>query len=336
LPIAAAIGGMAVPVLLYSLIIPAGNWSHGWGVPMATDTAFAVALIVMMGSRVPIELRIFLTAAAIIDDIGSIVVVAVFYSAALQWHYLAIAGAAIGGLALLNRFAIYRVTPYMLIGVVLWAAVHAGGLHATLSGVVLAMFIPTRRPPNLRALEAQADAVLMAEARQGDALRHGPSEPALAALDAIHDRLESPAARVLRSVSLRSNYFVLPLFALANAGVAISAGVFHGHGRLMAAIIAGLTIGKPVGFVTACVIAVKLKIATKPDAYSWAQLAGAGALAGIGFTMSLFIAGEAFRIESDFAAAKIAVFGASVLSAVFGVAILIWASRNRNNSIARE
>ena len=328
LPIAAAIGGLGMPVLLYSLIIPSGNWSHGWGVPMATDTAFAIALIVMLGRRVPIELRIFLTAASIVDDIGAIIVVALFYSTEIHFDYLALAAAATGALALLNRIGVYRVTPYVLVGFVLWAAVHEGGLHATLAGVVLALFIPTRPPPNLRALVAQADAVLTAEAQQaGDALRQGPSEPALAALDAIHDRLESPAARMLRTVSLRSNYFVLPLFALANAGVAISAGVFSGHEPLMLAIAVGLVIGKPVGFMAACALAVKLKIALKPDAYSWRQLAGAGALAGIGFTMSLFIAGEAFPDDSDFSAAKIAVFGASVLSAIVGVLVLAGGKR---------
>ena len=290
---------------------------------MATDTAFAIALIVMLGARVPIELRIFLTAASIVDDIGAILVVALFYSDELHVGYLAMAAVATGGLALFNRLGVYRAAPYVLLGTVLWAAVHAGGLHATVAGVVLAVFIPTRRPPNLRALVAQADAVLLAEARHaGDALRQGPSEPALAALDAIHDRLESPAARMLRVVSLRSNYFVLPLFALANAGVAISVSVLRGHESLMLAIIVGLVVGKPLGFVAACWVAVKLKFAVKPASYSWLQLLGAGALAGIGFTMSLFIASEAFPAESDFAAAKIAVFGASAIAASIGVAIL--------------
>lgn len=152
LPIAAAIGGMVVPALLYVLIIPGGPWMHGWGVPMATDTAFAIALIAMMGRRVPVELRIFLTAAAIVDDIGAIIVVAFFYSGDLQFSYLGVAAAAAASLAWLNRSRVYRVTPYALVGVVLWAAVYEGGLHATLAGVVLALFIPTRPPPNLRAL----------------------------------------------------------------------------------------------------------------------------------------------------------------------------------------
>jgi len=323
LPIAAAIGGMAVPALIYVSLVPPGDWQIGWGVPMATDTAFAVALIAMMGPRVPVELRIFLTAAAIVDDIGAIVVVALFYSHGVHVMPLLGALAAVAFLALLNRWAVYRVTPYVVTGIVLWACVHEGGLHATLAGVLLAAFIPTRPPPDYRALVAQADAILSAEASHGgEQFRHGPSAPALRELDAIHDRLESPADRLLRNVAPRSSYLVLPIFALANAGVVIAAEVMGGHGRLMAAILCGLTLGKPLGFLLTSWLAVKLRIAEKPPGYTWRQLAGAGALAGIGFTMSLFIAGQAFPVPGDFAAAKIAVFAASVLSAIAGVAIL--------------
>jgi Na+:H+ antiporter, NhaA family len=327
LPVAAAIGGMVMPVVLYRLVVPSGPWAHGWGVPMATDTAFAVALIIMMGRRVPVELRIFLTAASIVDDIGAIIVVAFFYAQGLHPEYLALAAGVIGALAFLNHISVYRVTPYLLLGIVLWASMFAGGIHATLSGVILALFIPTRDPPNLRALMAQADSILLAEAQRSEqVLQHGPSEPALNALDAIHDRLESPADRLLRNVSIRSNYVVLPVFALANAGVVLSSSVLRGHGQLMLAIIAGLVVGKPLGMVTASALAVRMGIAAKSDEYSWLQLAGAGALSGIGFTMSLFIASEAFPLASDFAAAKIAVFTASVLAATLGVAML-WNAR---------
>jgi NhaA family Na+:H+ antiporter len=290
---------------------------------MATDTAFAVALIAMMGRRVPIELRIFLTAAAIVDDIGSIIVVALFYSGDLHFGYLAAAATLTGVLALLNRSAVYSVSVYVLVGVVLWACVHAGGLHATLAGVLLAAFIPTRPPPDFKTLAMQADTILAAEARhEGEQYRQGPSVSALRALDAIHDRLESPADRMLRTVGLRSSYLVLPIFALANAGVAITTDVLSGRESLMLAIMIGLVIGKPLGFMVASVLAVWLGLGQKPNAYSWRQLAGAGALAGIGFTMSLFIAGQAFPVASDFAAAKIAVFSASVLAALIGVAVL--------------
>jgi NhaA family Na+:H+ antiporter len=323
LPVAAAIGGMVVPALLYRVLLPSGPWSHGWGVPMATDTAFAVALIALMGRRVPIELRIFLTAAAIVDDIGAIIVVAVFYSTQLHFYYL---GAALGlviVLAWLNHASVYRVTPYLLLGVALWACVHAGGLHATLAGVLLAAVIPTRQPPDYKTLVIQAGTILAAESQhEGEQYRRGPSTPALRELDAIHDRLESPADRMLRHVGPRSSYVVLPIFALANAGVTIAPGVLGEHGTLVAAIAAGLFVGKPAGFVGASMLAVRLGLASKPRDYSWRQLGGAGALAGIGFTMSLFIAGQAFPAPEDFVAAKIAVFSASVLSALLGVAVL--------------
>ncbi len=323
LPIAAAIGGMVVPALLYKVVIRDGPWSIGWGVPMATDTAFAVALIAMMGRRVPIELRIFLTAAAIVDDIGAIIVVALFYSGELNFGYLGAAAVITGALALLNRSAVYNVSIYLLLGVGLWACVHAGGLHATLAGVLLAAFIPTRPPPDFRTLAMQADTILAAEARHGgEQLRQGASAPALRALDAIHDRLESPADRLLRNVGPRSSYIVLPIFALANAGVAITPDALHGREPLLLAIMLGLVIGKPLGFMMASAVAVRAGLAQKPNAYSWRHLAGAGALAGIGFTMSLFISGQAFPVPGDFAAAKIAVFTASIMSSLIGVAVL--------------
>jgi Na+:H+ antiporter, NhaA family len=328
MPIAAALGGMVVPAALYAFVIPDGTWAHGWGVPMATDTAFAVALIAMMGPRVPVGLRIFLTAATIVDDIGAIAVIALFYSADVHPGYLAASAAIVAALALLNRAHVYRVAPYLLLGVALWVCVHGAGLHATLAGVILALFIPTRPPPNLNALMTQANALVAAEALHGDeVLRHGPSIPVLRALDSIHDRIESPADRLLRRLAPRSSYFVLPVFALANSGVLLSVDVVSGHGPLMAAIACGLVLGKPLGMTAFCALAVASGLARKPDEYSWRQVLGAGALSGIGFTMSLFIAAQAFALEADFAAAKIAVFGASVIAALAGVAIL-WGAGN--------
>jgi NhaA family Na+:H+ antiporter len=327
LPIAAAIGGMVMPAAIYAVLIGSGSWGHGWGVPMATDTAFAVALIATLGSRVPIELRIFLTAATIVDDIGAISVVAVFYTSEIHFGYLGAAAAVTVGLALLNRAHVYRVTPYAVLGVLLWVCMHGSGVHSTLAAVILAVLIPTRRPPDLTALMAQANAIISAEAQHGDeVLRHGPSLPALRSLDAIHDRLESPADRLLRNVAPRSSYVVLPLFALANAGVVLDFSVLEGREPLFAAITAGLMLGKPLGMVLFCAAAVGLRLAVKPAEYSWRQLAGAGALSGMGFTMSLFIAAEAFPLAADFAAAKMAVFAASFAAAVAGVALLAWPS----------
>jgi NhaA family Na+:H+ antiporter len=277
----------------------------------------------MMGQRVPIELRIFLTAAAIVDDIGAILVIAVFYAGDLHLGFLAAAAALTAALAVLNRSHVYSLSPYLLLGIALWTCVHAGGVHASLAGVILALFIPTRPPPDLKTLMVQANTIVAAEAQhRGEALRSGASLAALRALDQIHDRLESPAARLLRHAAARSSYIVLPLFALANAGVVVTADVVSGHQPLMRAIIVGLVLGKPLGMLLASALAVWSGIAVKPDAYSWRHVTGAGALAGIGFTMSLFIAGQAFPAAADYAAAKIAVFAASVVSSIVGAAIL--------------
>jgi NhaA family Na+:H+ antiporter len=215
---------------------------------IATDTAFAVALIVLLGERVSIELRVFLTAAVIMDDLVAIALIALLYTDAIDMQYLFASLAVTGLLVAFNRWGVYRSLPYAVVGVVLWACLHGSGLHATLAGVILAAVTPTRPPANLRALMGQAEAVLRAEMkRAGDVMRHGPSEPAIHAMDVIHDRIESPASKLLRSVEPWSSYVVLPIFALANAGVVWSHGVFEGHGLLMAGIRCGLVIGKPIG-----------------------------------------------------------------------------------------
>jgi NhaA family Na+:H+ antiporter len=328
MPVAASIGGMVVPAAIYLLLVPAGPWKNGWGVPIGTDTAFAVALIAAMGPRVPIELRVFLTAAAIVDDIGAILIVALFYSHGLNFGYLAATLPIMAALAALNRAAVYRVAPYAVLGVLLWFCIHEGGVHATLAGVLLALFIPTRPPPNFQALMAQTDAIVANETQRGpEEMRHLLSAGSLKAIDAIHDRMESPAARLLRHVEIRSSYIVLPIFAFANAGVTIGPGLLDGRGGLVLAIVAGLVVGKPLGLFGASYIAVKAGLATKPDAYRWDQVLAAGCLAGIGFTMSLFIAGQSYPLQSDFDAAKIGIFIASIIAAMLGVGLLWWSSR---------
>lgn len=322
LPVIAALGGIILPAAIYSIIAPPGL-KHAWGIPIGTDTAFAVALIVLLRDRVPIELRVFLTAAVIIDDVVAILVIAVFYTEEIRIGMLIGGGAVTALVAVLNRLGVYQSLPYAVCAVVLWFLLHEAGLHATLAAVIMAMFIPTRPPANVKALLAQANAIIQLEESQaGEAMRRGPSAPALATLDAIYRRMESPADKLLRSVSPWSSYVALPIFALANAGVVWSSDVFEGHGRLIAAVVLGLVIGKPVGIIMASLLAVHSKIAIKPDAYSWRQLCGAGALGGIGFTMSLFIASIAFSDESVFAASKMGIFFASVIAATLGVVIL--------------
>jgi NhaA family Na+:H+ antiporter len=322
LPVIASLGGIILPALIYASIAPS-QLRHGWGIPIGTDTAFAVALIVLLADRVPIELRVFLTAAVIIDDIVAILVIAVFYSGDIATIFLIAAAAIVVLLIVFNRTGVYGALPYAVCGILLWFFLHEAGLHATLAGVILAVLIPTRPPANLKALLAQAATVIHEEDLHRDEAMHpGPSEPALRTLDTIHSRIESPADKLLRSVEPWSSYVVLPIFALANAGVAWSTDVFQQNGRLMAAITLGLVVGKSIGIVAAAWLAVRSGIAVKPEAYSWRQLVGAGALGGIGFTMSLFIAGLAFPNAADYAAAKIAIFIASLIAAVLGTIIL--------------
>jgi NhaA family Na+:H+ antiporter len=308
--------------------VPAGPLASGWGLTIATDTAFAVALIVLLGERVPVDLRVFLTAAVIVDDLVAIAIIAVFYTEAIPFAYLTAAALVTGLLVLVNRWNIYRPLPYVVLGLLLWFCLHEAGIHATLAGVVLALVVPTRPPPNLRALMAQAQLVLESDVGQaaGAAARRGLSSQTLTAIDVIHRRIDSPANKVLRAVEPWSSYFVLPVFALANADLVWSAGILEGHARLVLGIVLGLVVGKPLGIVAASWVAVRLKLAAKPEAYTWRQLTGAGVLAGIGFTMSLFIAAQAFPLDADFRAAKVAIFLASLVAAVAGVAIL-WARR---------
>jgi NhaA family Na+:H+ antiporter len=324
LPVLAALGGIALPALIYASIAPP-ELRHGWGIPIGTDTAFAVALIVLLRDRVPIELRVFLTAAVIIDDIVAILVIALFYTGQIHTEYLVAGGAVTALVVVLNRAGVYGPLPYAALAVALWFLLHEAGLHATLAAVVMAVLIPARPPANLKALLAQAATVIHEEdVHSGEPLRPGPSEPALRTLNTIHDRLESPADKLLRTVEPWSTYVVLPIFALANAGVVWSADVLEGRGRLVGAIALGLVLGKPLGIVLAARLAVLSGLAAKPEAYSWRQLCGAGALGGIGFTMSLFIASVAFPDPANYAAAKIAIFLASLTAGALGVAIL-WA-----------
>jgi NhaA family Na+:H+ antiporter len=327
LPLAAAAGGIAFPALLYIVVAPKGYLTMGWGTTISTDTAFAIALIVFLGKRVPTELRVFLTASAIVDDLVAILIVAAFYTSEIHLSYVIASVAVTGLLMVLNRSGFYRPLPYALLGLVLWFLLHEAGIHATLSGVILALVIPTRPPANLKALGVQAQMILRTEAAFNQNFEHhGPSHRALAMLDALHDRIESPADKLLRSVEPVSSYIVLPIFALANAGVVVSASVFEGNWMFMLAIIFGLVVGKPVGVFVGAWLASALKIADKPSSYSWRQLIGAGAIQGIGFTMSIFIASLAFT-EDDFPAAKIAIFIASFAAAALGTAIL-WRQAN--------
>ena len=324
LPLAGSFGGVVVPALIYLLVVPFGPLSIGWGTTISTDTAFAIAIIAFMGNRVPVELRVFLTVCAIVDDLVSILVVAIFYTEEIHTAYLIAAGVVTIALMIMNKWRFYPLLPYIILGLLLWFFLHEGGIHATLAGVILALCIPTRPPANFKTLNAQVQRIFKAENhfRAERLAEHGPSQRSIKMLNTLHDRLESPASKVLHTIEPWSSYFVLPIFALANAGVIITTDVFETDLRLMMAIFIGLVAGKPIGIYLFSWLAVRFNIAEKPNSYNWRQLFGAGALAGIGFTMSLFIASEAFPIPEDFAAAKIAIFIASIVAGFLGAGVL--------------
>ncbi len=321
LPAAAALGGMIVPAALFLAVTWDTAASDGWGIPMATDIAFSLGLLSLLGRRVPLRLKVFLTALAIVDDLGAIVAIAVFYGHGFEPAYAMAALACFGLLVAMNWAGVYSTVPYAVLGVVLWYLVYASGVHATLAGILLAIAVPTRPPPNLKGLLAQAQAIIDPEIdRLAGAAAQYPQRQVIRALDAVHDRIESPAHRLERTLEPWSSFLILPLFALANAGVALDLGGIDAV--VIIGIGLGLIVGKPLGIVGTVWLAVRMKLLDWPAGFNWVSLTGVAALAGVGFTMSLFIANEAFGATPLGASAKLAVLGASVCSAVIGVVLL--------------
>lgn len=285
LPILAAVGGMAVPALVYALFNADDPVAmRGWAIPAATDIAFALGVLALLGPRVPVALKVFLLALAIIDDLGAILIIAVFYTSELAPGVLGIAAACAILLAYLNRRGVTRLAPYLLVGLVVWVCVLKSGVHATLAGVLVAFFIPLRR--------GESDA-------------------------------EPPLIRAEHGLAPWVAFGVMPAFAFANAGVAL-----HGlaPSDLVAGIplgiAAGLFIGKQVGIMAFAWAGVKLGLASLPAGVTWAQVHGASLLAGIGFTMSLFIGTLAFSDPAHSAAVRVGVLTGSLLSAVAGYIVL--------------
>ena len=293
LPVIAAVGGMIVPALIFVAI----NWGdtaalNGWAIPAATDIAFALGVLALLGPRVPVALKVFLLALAIIDDLGAIVIIALFYTSQLSASVLLIAALGCVVLAILNARGVCKIAPYILVGVVVWVCVLKSGVHATLAGVVIALFIPIRS--NRAARE---------EFRGAD--------------DA------SPLKRLEHALSPWVAFGVMPLFAFANAGVSLK-GLSVGDlfAGIPLGIAAGLFIGKQVGIFAATWAAVKLGIARMPDGVSWTQLYGVSIIAGIGFTMSLFIGTLAYADPSQAAGVRIGVLAGSIVSALLGIIVL--------------
>lgn len=292
LPGIGAIGGMAVPAITY-LLVNAGHPAHydGWAIPAATDIAFALGVLALVGSRAPASLKIFLLALAVMDDLGAIVIIALFYTADLSLASLALAGIGIVGLIALNMFNVRRLAPYMLVGIFLWVCVLKSGVHATLAGVVIGLAVPLR----------------------GGA---GEEEPPLRHLEhMLHPWVA---------------FAILPVFAFANAGVSLAglspAVLFE---PVPLGIALGLFLGKQVGVMSFCWAAIRLGWAKLPEGANWLQFYGIGLLTGIGFTMSLFIGTLAFPDVGYSAGVRIGVLTGSLASAVAGYAMLVAASARR-------
>ncbi len=331
LPLAGALGGMLVPAALYLAFNAGGAGAHGWGVPMATDIAFALGVLALLGPRVPGPLRVFLTALAIADDIGAVLVIAVFYSGGVVWGALGATGLLLMFALLANAAGVRRPSAYAVIGVALWVAVVASGVHATVAGVLLALAIPARTRVREATFLVGARHAL---ARFDRALDDVPAGMAVAVLtnsesqDALHhleelcEGAQPPLHRIEHGLHGVVAFAIMPLFALANAGVRLDGDVLGAlTSPVVLGVVAGLVIGKPLGITLFAWLATKAGLSSRPSGASWAALHGVSWLGGIGFTMALFVAALAFADPGDaelLARAKLGILVASLLAGVVG------------------
>jgi len=335
LPIAAAIGGMIIPAVLYT-IVAANNpeYLNGWGIPMATDIAFALGLLAMLGKRVNVNLKIFLMALAIADDLGAVMVIAVFYTEAIDYIELLTGGIFLLVLLAANWMGVRRTLFYALVGFLgVWVAFVYSGVHATIAGVLIALTIPARtrisKKEYITRLDKLSSDLASEESAEGRLLTkeqvHKFSE-----IEDLSDKAHTPLQKLEHALHPVTTYFILPIFALSNAGIRIEGRIvdmiFH---PVSLGIIIGLVLGKSIGISLLSKLMIRLKLATLPDGVSFRQIIGVGFMAGIGFTMSIFIAELAFVEEEYKQIAKVGIFVASILSAVIGMVILSRGSGER-------
>ncbi|WP_455949241.1 sodium/proton antiporter NhaA [Helicobacter pullorum] len=325
LPIIAALGGMIGPGIIYFTLNAGTPSEHGFGIPMATDIAFALGVLSALGKRVSISVKVFLVSLAVADDLGAIIVIALFYSSGISFEWLAVAVGIVAVLVVLNKAGIKALTPYMILGVLLWIAVHNCGVHATIAAVVLAFTIPVA--PKIDTLtfmekiktmikdfqesEKQKDGILL-QSEQVEALYH---------IAKHKNAVQNPLLRLEHALAPYSNYLIMPIFAFANAGVSIGSNIDFGVDHVFLGIFFGLVVGKPLGIFTFTFLAEKLGIAARPKGVTWVEIFGAGALGGIGFTMSMFVTNLAFSGEHALVAtdvAKISILIASLSAGILG------------------
>jgi len=333
LPFAAAVGGVVVPALLFLALAPE-SMHAGWAIPTATDIAFALGLLALVAPGAPTGLKVFLAALAIVDDMAGVLIIALFYTAEVHVGALMTAAALAVGLIGLNRAGVRHLAPYLAAGLALWFFVHESGIHATIAGVVLALTIPTHTRINAAEFSREARAHLDAfdQTETGDLLvitSKGQQE-ALHALDNVSSDVSAPLLRLEHALHGFSAFVVMPVFAFANAGVSLGGGALDG--ATASAIGVGLAAGKPLGITLAAWLACQTGIAALPAGVTWRMLHGVSWVAGVGFTMSLFIAGLAFGPTPAFDAAQTGIFGGSAIAAVVGAIVLRRARPSRTPS----
>jgi len=329
LPVIAAVGGMLVPAAIYAGLNAGGPGSDGWAVPMATDIAFAVGVVTLAGTRVPLAAKIFLLTLAVADDIGAIVVIAVFYTGSLSWGWFACALVSLGGIFVLRRSDVQSLAPYMAVGAFAWLALLESGVHATLIGVALGLLTPAwplrsprRFPPEARRVinkieEAYYDRILTEE-------EFAENEQRIAEVARLAMFSTSPLERLERALSPWVAYVVVPVFALANAGVSLSGDAIGGivSEPVTTGVLLGLVVGKTVGVFGFTAIAVKTGIARLPTGTTWRHLFGLAMSAGVGFTVALFVTSLSFDTAATTDAAKVGILVGSTIAGIIGFTLL--------------
>lgn len=342
LPIVAAVGGVVVPIIIY-LVFNASNpeTAHGWGVPTATDIAFALGIMALLGSRVPSGIRVFLSTLAVADDIIAILVIAVFYGNSPSIGWLVAAAAVLVVLVFMNRTHVYSLTPYLLVGAILWYCVFMSGVHSTIAGVLLAFTIPAGSRVNLKGFISWS----------GDRVKEAkdlymPNDPVIGQKDYIDTvtklsrvarQVVPPATRLEKKLYPWVYFMILPLFALTNADVSFIGGDLGAifSNPAMYGVFFGLVLGKPIGILVFSLLIVKTKLASLPENVNWAHMLGAGILGGVGFTMAIFVANLAFDDPQTVAAAKLAILAASLVAGVVGFLVLfVQANAARKKGVA--
>jgi NhaA family Na+:H+ antiporter len=326
-PVAAALGGMVAPALLYAWFNPAGDAAAGWGIPMATDIAFALGVLALFGARVPVGLKVFLTALAIADDLGAVLVIAIFYTRQISWGGLGIAAAFLAAIALANRLRVRQPVVYVALALGVWAGVLASGVHATIAGVLVALLVPVRsrisphefldltddRLTRLRAADLTTDSMIE-DRWQLDAISD---------LRRVASDMRPPGLALEETLHPFVAFVILPLFAFFNAGVAVSGNILDALRHPVGlGVVLGLVLGKQVGVTVFTWLAVTLARAERPEGVSWSQIYGSACLAGIGFTMSMFVDQLAFTDPANVDRAKIGILVASVVAAGWGGVVL--------------